>query len=89
MKTLYIMTSGAFHRPIDTPAGKAGWVGEITFYRNNLDPRIVNRPDITENFDTEDDAKRFVSKTLHALYNQDEFRVRGYARRSYFTQLPE
>ena len=89
MKTLYIMTSGAYYRPIDTPAGKAGWVGEITFYRNNLDPRIVNKPDITKIFDTEDKAKRFVSKTIHALYNQDEFRVCRYASRSYFTRLPE
>lgn len=89
MKTLYIISSGAYHRPIDTPAGKAGWVGEITFYRNNLDPKIVNREDISQTFKTEEEAKKFVSKTLRALYDNGLFRVRGYARRSYFTQLPE
>lgn len=80
-QNLYVMSNGAFYRPIDTPAGKAGWVGEITFWYSSIytGEKI---PDISKVFNTKDEAEAFVRKELHKLCDNPEYKVRGFKMKS-------
>lgn len=78
MQTVYIVSSGSFYRPFDTPAGKAGWVGEITlWYPPNFSGEKI--PNISESFNTKKEADEFVSKRLFKLYDEPEYRFRDYS----------
>lgn len=76
---LYVISNGAFYRPVDTPAGKAGWVGEITFWYSNL-YEGERLPNIQKVFTTQKEAESFVRAELYKLCNNPEYKVRGFKR---------
>lgn len=76
-QNIYVVSNGAFYRPVDTPAGKAGWVGEITFWYSKL-YEGEKLPDIQQVFETKEQAERFVRRELHKLCENPEYKVRGF-----------
>ena len=80
MQTIYIVSSGSFYRPIDTPMGKYGWVGEITFWFPPTfeGPKI---PNISMVFGTQEEADEFVNKKLFELFHEEKYRFRDYDAR--------
>jgi hypothetical protein len=78
MQTIYIVSSGSFYRPVDTPAGKAGWIGEIVFwYPPDFSEKKI--PTISQVFDTKKEADEFVIEELFKLYDNPEYRFRDYS----------
>lgn len=81
MQTIYIVSSGSFYRPVDTPAGKAGWVAEINFfYAPSFDGKKI--PNIQQTFATQAEADEFIGKELHKLFTKTEYRFRDYNART-------
>ena len=77
MQTIYIVSSGSFYRPVDTPAGKAGWVAEINFwYAPNFDGKKI--PNISKIFDNQPEADEFISQELYRLFHSSKYRFRDY-----------
>lgn len=86
-KVYVILSEGVWRRPIDTPAGKAGWVGEITFYKDPRYPFILRHDNIQEVFNTELDAIQFVKSALYKLTHGGRIKVRRYNHEyNYFTK---
>ena len=80
MQIVYIVSSGSFYRPVDTPAGKAGWTGEITlWYPPNFSGKKI--PNISKTFNTQKEADEFVNKTLFSLYDNPDYRFRDYGNK--------
>ena len=74
------MSSGSFYRPVDTPAGKAGWVAEITFwFAPNYKGRKMSN--ISKIFETQSEADEFVGRELYRLFHSQTYRFRNYADR--------
>ena len=81
MQTIYIVSSGSFYRPVETPMGKAGWVGEINFwYAPNFEGEQL--PNISKVFDTQAEADEFVGKELFRLFHSEKYRFRDYGVRT-------
>ena len=81
MQTIYIVSSGSFYRPIETPMGKAGWVGEINFwYAPNFEGEKI--PNISKVFPTQAEADEFVGKELHKLFHNSKNTFRDYTTRT-------
>lgn len=82
-----ILTEGVWRRPIDTPMGKAGWVGEITFYKDPQYPFILQHQNIQQLCDDEQDARQFVKSELYKLSHGGRIKVRRYNHEvGYFTK---
>ena len=79
MQTIYIISSGSFYRPVDTPMGKKGWVGEINFwYAPTFEGERI--PNISKVFDTQDEADEYVSKELFRMcHDNSKYIFRDYA----------
>lgn len=77
-KILLILSHGVFYRPCDTPAGKAGWIGEITFYANDRTPRFIKKAPIQARFDTKDKAEQFLKHKMYELIQSKKITVRQY-----------
>lgn len=77
-KILLILSHGVFYRPCDTPAGKAGWIGEITFYANDRTPWFVKKDPIQARFDTKDEAEQFLKHKMYKLIQNKTITVRQY-----------
>ena len=81
MKTVYIVSSGSFYRPVETPMGKSGWVGEINFwYSPAFDGAKL--PNISKTFTTKDEADEFVNRELFKLFHNQQYRFRDYGART-------
>lgn len=77
MQTIYIVSSGSFYRPTETPAGGPGWVGEITFW---YAPLFTGEkiPNISKTFSTQAEADDFVYQELLKLFQNKEYKIRDY-----------
>lgn len=81
MQTVYIISSGSFYRPVRTPMGNRGWVGEINFwYSPAFDGEKI--PNISKTFRTQEAADKFVSKELFKLFRKQQYRFRDYGART-------
>lgn len=85
---LVILSNGAFFRPIDTPCGQAGWIGEITFFSDPRIPRIKKIPNISARFDTQPEAEMFVRQEMYKLIHKTTFTVRSYNNEQKFNSTP-
>ena len=81
MQTIYIISSGTFYRPIDTPQGKKGYVAEITFW---YAPSFIEEkiPNVSKVFESQAEADDFLSKELHRLFTETKYCFRDYNART-------
>lgn len=82
MKQIVILSDGVWRRPQDTPAGKAGWIAEITFFSDPFLPYIKPHENIIERFETKEEADSFLKKELYKLYTTNPERVKHYVNES-------
>ena len=88
MQTVYIVSSGSYYRPVETPSGKAGWVGEVTFW---FPPSFEGEkfPNITKTFNNQNEADAFVEEELFKFFHDEEYKFLDYGTkmlsRSIFT----
>ena len=76
---VFILSHGVFYRPCDTPAGRKGWVGEITFYHNKKMPYVLKKEPIQGCFDTKEEAEEFLRHERYKLIHDNTIQLRQYS----------
>ncbi len=88
-RVIVILSDGVWRRPQDTPAGKAGWIGEITFCSDPTQPFIIKKNDIRERFETKEEAEAFVKSEMYNLTHNTRIRVKHYVHEAKINNYTE